>query len=324
MSRRILARRGFTLIELLVVVAIIALLISILLPTLRDAREQAKIGKCLANYRQLMTCSVQYFLDYDDGFPFLAKLGTGWMGVCMWEYGGKTPRDFWKPLYGGVFWWEVTQRPLNPYLLGGKVEADLFVEPGNPSSRSRTEIEVLHCPGDRVSHQSSWEEGVNALPKGLSCYDDTGTSYQYNIHALSPRASGHWGGESGRELGVPFGNGNDEDLWYNMGEGWAIAGKVQTKKTLFKQASTYVMFMEDPMDWGLSFGIPVLGSHGKVNKHGVAFLDGHAESKNCDTRSYCGVGWESIVMDWIYGWNAAEPPRPFWYRDQYVNCNPPE
>ncbi|MBI4580452.1 MAG: type II secretion system protein [Planctomycetes bacterium] len=81
-------RRGFTLIEVLVVVALIALLVSILLPSLRLAREQSKAVVCQSDLRQIMLGLRLYQQDHRGWLPLNAWSEYDW-GVSkknLWFY----------------------------------------------------------------------------------------------------------------------------------------------------------------------------------------------------------------------------------------------
>lgn len=78
---------GFTLIELLVVVSIIALLLAILLPSLRQAREQAKRTVCASNLRQLGIAHHTYASDNDGRLVPKGFSPSG--GTPLWYVGEK-------------------------------------------------------------------------------------------------------------------------------------------------------------------------------------------------------------------------------------------
>lgn len=75
LERRPVTCNAFTLIELLVVVAIIALLIAILLPSLKRAKENARRLKCATNQRQLITAARVYA---DENINFMPSPNWGW------------------------------------------------------------------------------------------------------------------------------------------------------------------------------------------------------------------------------------------------------
>ena len=116
--------RGFTLVELLVVIGIIALLISILLPSLGKARQAATRTACLANTKQIMFAFNLYANANKDYLPFSAPNNL-------------SRNEDW------VWWQNSATRIAN--LGDGGIGPYLDLKPTN--------YKVLVCPADDVSYR---------------------------------------------------------------------------------------------------------------------------------------------------------------------------
>lgn len=199
--------RAFSLIELLVCLAVIALLVGILLPTLRGARDAGRTGACLSNTRQLAIAWTAYANDHRDrAMPLAAwseqDIGTGapiyWWGAAV--PGAEVCHDagFIAPYLGSVLARQsVFECPAQPW--GTYTPQGAFPQPTSTYGYNGYYLSPSRTPGwaEQIGHRP-WRRLFEILrPSDLFVFADTllPTGTGRNTALLDPPllfAAGTW------------------------------------------------------------------------------------------------------------------------------------
>jgi prepilin-type N-terminal cleavage/methylation domain-containing protein/prepilin-type processing-associated H-X9-DG protein len=176
MPDRFHCRPAFTLIELLVVVAVIAILISVLLPALSGARQSAVATRCAGTLRDLGIGTIQYRFENDDELPQIRVDGGGNpvprpqgdnIGAL---FGGKLGT---LPFFG-INTVGAERRPLNAYVWDAPTPSD-----DSPEAQDY-EVTAFESPADT----GTTDPFLSSLGFDTSSlYNLIGTSYTLNDHA---------------------------------------------------------------------------------------------------------------------------------------------
>jgi hypothetical protein len=161
-----MSRRGWSIIELLVCVAVVALLLGLLVPTLLRARDLGFRTVCANNLRQQNMAWQSYVQDNKDVFP----LATGDMD---WSYGGVS---YVGPSRVPVL---ASDRPINAHL-AEHVQVDVVSDLAA----------LFRCPSDRgVTEREKEKQRVSVLSDG-TCYETFGNSYRANATLFDSTRAG--------------------------------------------------------------------------------------------------------------------------------------
>jgi prepilin-type N-terminal cleavage/methylation domain-containing protein/prepilin-type processing-associated H-X9-DG protein len=185
-------KAGFTLVELLVVIGIIALLISILLPSLNRARETANRVKCASNLRQIGQAILLYSNDQRGGaFPrSVANAGTALTATQTSTWGTNIVGN---EVFGVAEGPGTTQRPYN-----NDITASLFLLLRTQDITS----EVFTCPSSNAE-KDNYGGGTNAPINRTNFTSSKNLSYSYQ-HPFPGTAAIGRGFKLNNTLGAEF------------------------------------------------------------------------------------------------------------------------
>lgn len=179
---------GFTLVELLVVISIIALLISMLLPALGNARQAARNIGCLNHVRQLGMAFISYHAQNRDTYPAWVYTNPDSSGVARTNLR-------WTHLMGDLMGIKIKPDTSAEYSYGYVPVRSVFVCPAWPLKSVTADQKIIESVG--VCY------GYNYQRLGLKNYLDASSS-------LAPVRIGHLKKPS-RQLVLTDARGSDGD-----------------------------------------------------------------------------------------------------------------